>query len=87
MEPAPTRSELIMKHSIHNVEHSGCPTILAVVVFFLTALILSVYIAYTGLILAEVRISHATGECVEVIPPSAGTCATLPARYAITWTR
>ena len=29
--------------------------------------------------------SHSTGECVRVIPSSAGTCNQLPKKYTTTW--
>lgn len=49
----------------------------------LTATALVLYIMFTAAHTPEVRISHSTGDCVEVIP--AGSCNELPEKYSIAW--
>lgn len=51
--------------------------VLLAIILLILFLIVGAYWAFTPLVL----FSQSTGECVRVIPKSAGTCDNLPARY------
>ena len=58
----------------------GCIALFAVTVIFIVVM-------WMALTVPVVEWSWANGECVRVLPPEAGRCDQLPARYERVWVR